>query len=310
MAQRFIALMLPIFTALALLPGYASAESSLPADELKQIRRYDDDFNDRTEKTIIAGPTTISLNDIAVLNLPENYIYAEDIKTYGKSLENIAEFTCTRYISPRNSSKNRLCIKIANVGYLRLSDDLSLLKNKAEQLQVRIPPRRLWTLPKTIDFSWLQFPEYNRQTHTLTWAYRYVYDNKTQIHERPESFTDQEISAVMFGQRHIIWLTNGDYYAAEKFQPQLADWVKRITFNSAYQYQENQVPACGDLPPGDSALEGLAYDYSANPERCFPYPLEYLISSLPEHTDGNENIQRFVSRIREARKVIWIKQSY
>ena len=140
MAQRIIALMLPVFTALALLPGYASAGASLTQDELKQIRQDNDDFDNRTEKTIIAGPATISLNDIAVLNLPENYIYAEDINTYGKPLENIAEFTCTRYISPRNSNKNRLCIKIANVGYLRLSDDLSLLKNKAEQLQVRIPP--------------------------------------------------------------------------------------------------------------------------------------------------------------------------
>lgn len=310
MAQRIIALMLPVFTALALLPCYASAGTSLTQDELKQIRQDNDDFDDRTEKTIIAGPATISLNDIAVLNLPENYIYAEDINTYGKPLENIAEFTCTRYISSRNSNKNRLCIKIANVGYLRLSDDLTLLKNKAEQLQVRIPPRRLWTLPKTIDFSWLQLPEYNRQAHTLTWAYRYVYDNKTQTHERPESFTDQEINMVMFGQRHIIWLTNGDYYGAEKFQPQLADWVKRITFNSAYQYQENQVPACGDLPPGDSALEGFAYDYSADPERCFPYPLEYLINGLPEYTDGNKNIYDFISRTRMARKVIGIKQSF
>lgn len=304
MAHRIVAL------TLALLSGYANAESSLPADELKQIRLNDDDFNARAEKTIIAGPATISLNDIAVLNLPENYIYAEDVKTYGRPLENTSEFTCTRYISQRDSNKNRLCIKIANVGYLRLSDDLSLLKDKVEQLQVRIPPKRLWTLPKTIDFHWLQLPEYNSQAHTLTWAYRYVYDNKTQKHERPESFTDSEISAVMFGQRHIIWLTNGDYYAAEKFQPQLAEWVNRITFNPAWQYQENKVPVCHNLAPDDSALEGLAYDYSADPERCFPYPLEYLINGLPEYTDGNKNIYDFISRVRMARKVIWIKQSF
>ncbi|HCB1500578.1 TPA: hypothetical protein MYO83_003453 [Klebsiella michiganensis] len=310
MVQRILAVILPVFIALTLLLGHTSAESSLTPNELKQIRLYDDEFDDRTQKTIIAGPATVSLNDIAVLNLPENYIYAEDIKTYGRPLENISEFTCARYISLRNSNKNRLCIKIANVGYLRLSDDLSLLKDRAEQLQVRIPPKRLWTLPKTIDFSWMHLPEYNSQAHTLTWAYRYVYDNKTLTYERPESFADQEISAVMFGQQHIIWLTNGDYYGAEKFQPQLADWVNKISFNTAYQYQENQVPACHDLAPNDSALEGIAYDYSADPERCFPYPLEYLISSLPERSDGNMNIHRFVSRTREARKVMWIKQSY
>jgi len=310
MAQRIIALMLPVFTAFALLPGHASAESSLTADELKQIRRYDDDFNDRTKKIIIAGPATISLNDIAVLDLPEDYIYAEDVKTYGRPLENTSEFTCTRYISQRNSNKNRLCIKIANVGYLRLSDDLSLLKNKAEQLQLRIPPKHTWSFPETIDFNWLQLPDYNKQNHTLSWAYRYVYDNKTKKYERPESFTDQEINAVIFGQRHIIWLTNGDYYGAEKFQPQLAEWVQKITFNSTYQYQENRVPTCGDLPPGDSALEGLAYDYSADPERCFPYSLEYLIRGLPEYTDGNKNIYDFISRIRMARKAVWIKRSY
>ncbi|HEY4469412.1 MAG TPA: hypothetical protein VGN53_17075 [Klebsiella sp.] len=140
----------------------------------------------------------------------------------------------------------------------------------------------------------------------MTWAYHYVYDNKTQKLERPESFTDHEISAVMFGQRHIIWLTNGDYYAAEKFQPQLADWINRITFNPAYQYQENKVPVCHNLAPDNSALEGMAYDY----DRCFPYPLEYLISSLPAFSGGNQNIHHFISRIRQTRKVIWIKQSF
>lgn len=310
MAQRTIAITLPVFIALTLLPGHVSAGEPLTQGELKQISREDDDFDDRTEKTIIAGPATISLNEIAVLNLPENYIYAEEIKTYGKPLKNISEFRCTRYISPRYGSKNRLCIKIANVGYLRLSDDLSLLKDRAEQLQLRIPPKHTWPFPETIDFNWLQLPDYNKQNHTLSWAYRYVYDNKTKEYERPESFTDQEISAVMFGKRHIIWLTNGDYYGAEKLQPQLVDWMNRITFNTAYQYQENQVPSCGDLPPGDSALEGLAYDYSADPKRCFPYPLEYLINGLPEYTDGNKNIFDFISRVRMARKAVWIKQSY
>ncbi|MGG8279260.1 hypothetical protein PGR10_22310 [Klebsiella sp. 141198] len=304
MTRKVIILAISILTSLVTLPCRADGPSPLTADELQKIAKDDRGFDDYAKRVIIAGPAIISLNGIAELNLPEGYIYAENKITYNKPPQTRLEQTCNRYLALRGASENRLCIKISDVGYLRLSDELFLLKDQAEQLQRKVPPKAFWHFPETINFNWLQKPTYNKQNHTLSWAYHYIYDNKTIKNQRPESFVDQEISMVMFGQRHIIWLVNGSYDSAEKFQPQLADWVQRITFYDQFKYQEDKAPTCYGLAPGDSALGGNAYDYYADPQRCFPYPIEYLIIDLPNSNDGNDNISRFLST---RRNLVWTK---
>lgn len=286
---------LPIIFTLTIFSSLAESKYPPTPDELEKIRMFDANLGNYGVRTIISGPATIKLNDIAKLNLSKNYIYIEDKKNYATPLSNAPEENCSRYILLRNPNRRVLCIKIFNVGYLRLSNNLSNLQKKAKELQNNILPEYLRNIPKDVNFSWLELPEYNKHDHTLSWTYRYTFTNKNHI--TPVNHTEQESSVIIFGKQHIIWLTNYDFHKKDEFLSHLNDWGKKIVFAEDYQYQQGNVPACHGLAPGDSALEGIAYDYSANPQRCFPYPIETLITGLPEKTRGNLNIYNFMKKI-------------
>ncbi|CAM3657905.1 DUF2167 domain-containing protein [Klebsiella variicola] len=303
MTIKIMVLAISIFAILVTLSCQADDVSPLTPDELEQIHSNDIISGYYGARKIIIGPATASLGDIAKLYIPKDYIYVESEKTYGKPLNNLLNTTCSSYISLRYKNKRRLCFKISNLGYLRLSEDLSSLKERANELQQAILKSHFKNVPEPVDFKWLQLPKYNRQDHTLSWAYHHIITKQNEYNGHKKTVEDKEINIIRFGKQHIIWLTNNDNYTAGEYLPQLADWGKRIVFNEGYQYQENQAPTCYGLAPGDSALEGNAYDYSADPERCFPYPIESLITGLSTRTYGNENIFQFISLIRIYRRL-------